>query len=50
MDAIRKRSYQIDYMIEVRISRDHSQPDLRGENSTCHNGYFISAHRKTRWI
>ena len=48
MDAIRKRNYHIDYMIEVRTSRDNTQPDLRGENSDWHNGYFIGALRKTR--
>ena len=47
MDAIRKREYRIDYAIEVRTSRDNSQPELRGENSDWHNGYFIAALRKT---
>ncbi len=50
LDAIRQRNYQIDYMIEVRTSRDNSQPELRGENSDWHNGYFIGALRKTRSI
>ena len=48
MDAIHKRNYHIDYMIEVRTSRDNTQPELRGENSDWHNGYFIGALRKTR--
>lgn len=48
MDAIRKRNYHIDYMIEVRTSRDNTQPELRGENSDWHNGYFIGALRKSR--
>lgn len=46
MDAIRKREYRIDYMIEVRTSRDNTLPKLRGENSDWHNGYFIAAVRK----
>jgi len=47
MDAIRKRKYRIDYMIEVRTSRDDTLPELRGEKSNWHNGYFIAALRKT---
>ena len=47
MDAIRKREYRIDYAIEVRTFRDNSQPELRGEKSDWHNGYFIAALRKT---
>ena len=47
MDAIRKREYRIDHMIEVRTSRDNTQPELRGPNSDWHNGYFIAALRKT---
>ena len=35
-------------MIEVRTSRDNTQPELRGENSDWHNGYFIGALRKSR--
>jgi hypothetical protein len=46
MDAIRRRNYRIDYMIEVRTSRDNNLPQLRGENSDWHNGYFIGALRK----
>jgi hypothetical protein len=46
MDAIRKRDYLIDYMIEVRTSRDNQLPHLRGEKSDWHNGYFIGALRK----
>ena len=47
MDAIRKRGYRIDHMIEVRTSRDDTLPELRGEKSDWHNGYFIAALRKT---
>ena len=46
MDAIRKRGYHIDHMIEVRTSRDNTQPELRGQDSDWHNGYFIAALRK----
>ncbi|HEY3662863.1 MAG TPA: class I SAM-dependent methyltransferase [Chthoniobacterales bacterium] len=50
MDAIRKLDYQIDYAFEVRTSRDNSLPELRGEKSDWHNGYFIGALRKTRQV
>ena len=48
MDAIRQRKYRIDYMIQVRTSRDNNLPALRGENSDWHNGYFIAALAKTK--
>jgi hypothetical protein len=50
MDAIREREYLIDYMIEVRTTRDNQLPYLRAENSDWHNGYFIGALRKRAQI
>ena len=36
----------VDLKLEVRTSRDDTLPELRGEKSDWHNGYFIAALRR----
>jgi hypothetical protein len=44
--AIHAKKYQIEYLAEIRTTRDNSIPEVRGPNSDWHNGYFIGAFRK----
>jgi hypothetical protein len=46
LDAIRNCNYHVDHMVEIRTTRDNSHPQVAGEASDWHNGYFIAALQK----
>jgi hypothetical protein len=47
LDAVRANNYHIDYMIEIRTTRDNSYAQVEGAASDWHNGYLIAALRKS---
>lgn len=46
LNAIADLALTVQWASEIRTSDDNTQPELRGQHSDWHNGYFISVLRK----